>query len=140
MPGIVSIVADPLTGSAGLPAMVYAPSQTPVTISATGAAATVAATIPAVAAKTNYLTGFEITAAGATAASVVSLSVTGLLGGTVTYTYAAVAGVTLGCVPLVVQFNPPLPASAVNTAIVVSLPSLGTGNTVANVVSHGFYQ
>jgi hypothetical protein len=39
-----------------------------------------------------------------------------------------------------VNFNPPIPAASVNTAIVVTLPSLGAGNTNAAVVTHGFQQ
>lgn len=38
----------------------------------------------------------------------------------------------------VVTFNPPLASSAKNTNIVVSVPSLGTGNTNSTVVAHGF--
>jgi hypothetical protein len=49
------------------------------------------------------------------------------MGGTLTYTYVSVAGVTLGNTPLVVDFAPCLPASALNTAILVTLPALGAG-------------
>jgi hypothetical protein len=100
--------------------------------------ASAAATIPAVAAKMNYLTGFEITSGGATAASLVSATVAGLAGGTATYTYGCVAGATSPNAPLNVTFDIPLPAAAVNTAIVVTLPALGAGNTNATVVAHGY--
>ncbi|WP_283807294.1 hypothetical protein [Bradyrhizobium sp. Tv2a-2] len=40
--------------------------------------------------------------------------------------------------PLDVQFNPPLPASAANTAITVSCPSLGSGNTNNSVNVYGY--
>jgi hypothetical protein len=96
------------------------------------------ATIPAAAAKTGYLTGFEITGAGATAGAVVLATITGLLGGTATYAVVVPAGITTSITPLTVEFGPPLPASAVNTAIVVSLPALGLGNTNAATVAHGF--
>jgi hypothetical protein len=33
----------------------------------------------------------------------------------------------------------PVPATAVNTAIVVTVPSLGAGNTNAAVTAFGFY-
>jgi hypothetical protein len=66
------------------------------------------------------------------------VTVTGLLGGTLTYTYTAAAGVLVANQPLIVEFNPPLPASAVNTNIVVSCPSLGAGNTNNTVNAHGF--
>ena len=100
--------------------------------------ATATATIPAAAAKLGYITGFEVTGGGATAGSVVSLTITGLLGGTATYSVAVPTGAILGLTPLIVEFLQPLPASAVNTAIVVSLPALGAGNTNAAVVAHGF--
>lgn len=117
----------------------YSSGITPVTAaSGNVAAAAATATIAAVAARTNYLTGFEITSSGATGASVVVATITGLLGGTASYVYTCVAGVTLANAPLVVTFNPPLVASAVNTAIAVSLPSLGAGNTNAAVVAHGY--
>lgn len=100
--------------------------------------AVAAATLVAVAGKTAYLTGFEVTGAGATAGLPVSVTVTGLLGGTLTFTYAAAAGVLVANQPLIIQFPIPLPASAVNTNIVVSCPALGAGNTNNTVSAHGF--
>lgn len=96
------------------------------------------ATLAAAAGKTTYLSGFAITAAGATAAGVVLVTVAGLLGGTATYVFAVPAGASIGATPLAVTFPSPIPASAVNTAIVVTLPALGTGNTNAAVVATGF--
>ena len=96
------------------------------------------ATLNAVANKTAYLTGFEVTGSGATAALPVSVTITGLLGGTLTYTYVAAAGALAANAPLIVEFNPPLPASAQNTNIVVSCPALGAGNTNNSVNVHGF--
>jgi hypothetical protein len=85
-----------------------------------------------------YLSVFEFTGAGATAASVVALTITGVIGGTMTYNIAVPAGATIGIPPLVVEFNPPLQAAALNTPIVVSVPSLGAGNTNSAVVAHGY--
>lgn len=96
------------------------------------------ATLAAVAAKTNYLSGFIVTGAGATAASVVALTITGLLGGTRTQNIVVPAGVTTSIIPLTPSFVPPLPASAVNTAIVVSAAAFGAGNTNAAVMAYGF--
>lgn len=98
------------------------------------------ATLAAAAGLTNYLSGFEITGSGATGALVVNVTVTGLLGGTQTHVFTAPAGAAVGATPLVVRYNPPIPASDVNTAIVVTLPALGAGNTNACVVAHGFRQ
>lgn len=83
------------------------------------------------------VTGVEITAAGATGASVVTATVTGLLGGTMSYTVAVPAGVTAAINPIAVPFNPPLDGIA-GSAIVLTLPALGAGNTNAAVVIHGY--
>lgn len=95
-------------------------------------------TLAAIAAKTTYISGFEVTGGGATAGALVLVTVSGLVGGPATYTVAVATGATVGNAPLVVAFNPPLPASALNTAIVVSVPALGVGSTNSSVVAHGF--
>jgi hypothetical protein len=99
--------------------------------------ASAAATLAAVAAKTNFITGLEITFSGATAASVVLATVTGLLGGTQTFVVAVPAGAAVGGVPLAIRFSPPHPASAANVAITATLPALGAGNTNACVNVRG---
>lgn len=100
--------------------------------------ASAAATLAASLQQFNYLMGFEITAGGATAGACVNATVTGLLGGTQTYVFCTPTGATLGATPLVVEFAPPLPSAAFNTAIVVTLPALGAGNTNAAVSIHGY--
>lgn len=100
--------------------------------------ATASASVAASVQNSTYLTGFEVTAGGATVGACVNLTITGLLGGTATYVVCAPAGVTAMAQPLVVQFNPRLRSSAINTAITVSLPALGTGNTNASVNVHGY--
>lgn len=101
------------------------------------AAAVATATLAGVAGKTTYITGFELTGAGATGASVITGTVSGI-GTTMSYDIAVPVGATVGITPLVVAFSRPIPASAVNTAIVVSFPSFGAGNTNACVSAHGF--
>jgi hypothetical protein len=119
----------------------YASTQTFVSASSGNQAdADAVATLPAVADKTNYLTGLDITAAGATAASVVSPTISGILGGTRTMTFAVPAGADLAAPPLVLAFDPPLQAAAADTAITVTLPALGAGNLNATVNAQGFYQ
>lgn len=93
--------------------------------------ASAAAALTAVALKTNYVTGVEFTFSGATAASVVVATITGLLGGTQSFVVAVPAGATLGGTPLLLKFDPSHPASAVNTAITATLPALGAGNAHA---------
>lgn len=102
------------------------------------AAAAATATLPGVPNKVTQIAGFQITAAGATAASVVVATVTGLAAGTLSYVIPVPAGAAVGVAPLNVTFDPPLPAAAPNTAIVVTLPSLGAGNTNAAVSANGF--
>lgn len=104
------------------------------------AAATATATLAAVANKTAYLTGFIITSAGATGALVVNPTITGVIGGTMTFVYTTVAGAAVGNAPLIVSFPVPVTASAVNTAIVVSMPTLGAGNLNAAIVATGYYK
>jgi len=116
------------------------PVGTPIQASSGNVAnAAAAAVLPARANATAYLAGFQITAGGATAAALVVATVTGLLGGTKSYVFAAPAGATAGATPLAVNFDPPLPASAQNQAITVTLPALGAGNTNAVAEANGFY-
>lgn len=113
---------------------------TDVTISSAAAAAANNVTLPGVAGRTTYLSGFEITGAGATAASVIAVTVTGTVSGTLNYALAVPAGAAVGVTPLLVEFARPIPASAPNTAIVVNVPSFGAGNTNAAVTAHGYQQ
>jgi hypothetical protein len=100
--------------------------------------ASAVATLAAAAGKRTFISGLIMQGGGATAASLVSPTITGLLGGTMTLTYGAVAGVTLKNNDIHITFNPPLPASADNTAIVATLPALGAGNTNASCTAWGF--
>lgn len=102
------------------------------------AAGVAAATLAAATGKVTYICGFAITSAGSTGAAVVSPTVTNIITGTMTFTYASVAGVTLGNQSLIVPFSPCMPATAPNTTIVVSLPSLGAGNTNSSVNAWGY--
>ena len=102
------------------------------------AAATATATLPALPGRLNRLCTYQVTSAGSTAAAVVTGTITGVVGGTISFTYTTVAGATLANLPLAVIFEPCLPATAVNTAIVLSLPSLGAGNTNTTVTAQGF--
>ena len=85
-----------------------------------------------------FCSGFEITCGGATAGSIQTATVTGLLGGTLNYTVAVPGGVTQGAYPLVIDFPTALPSVDTATDIVVSMPAAGSGNTGASVVVHGY--
>src|SRR5947199_10754288 len=67
---------------------------TPQVNGASGAAQQNVATLPATAGKTQYLEGFDITGGGATAASVIEVSVAGLSGGTLKFELNILAGAT----------------------------------------------
>lgn len=106
--------------------------------SAVVANAAAVATLDSDAGRTTYITGFEVTGGGATSGLLVDVTVAGLIGGTITYVYAAAVGALVANTPLLVNFSPPLPASAPDTDIVVTVPALGAGNTKCAVVAHGF--
>lgn len=120
-------------------AYIYATTTPLIAGSGNVANASAAATLTGTSTTTVYLAGFEVTGSGSTAALPVTVTVAGLLGGTRSYTYGFAAGALVGNVPLIVTFDPPLPASAINTAIVVTCPAGGAGNTNNTVVAHGFY-
>lgn len=94
-------------------------------------AAAVAA-LAAAAGVTNFVDGFAITAAGATAAAVVTATLTD---GTTTFSFTFVfpGGATTQATPLIVNFAEPIPASGPNTAWTLTLPAGGLGNTNAAV-------
>lgn len=125
----------------GVKTSVYPAAATAITAaSGNVAAGNAVATLAAAAGKTTFICGFTLTSAGSTGAAVVSPTVAGTINGTLTYTYTSIAGATLANAPLQNNFTPCLPASAANTAIVVTLPSLGAGNTNATAVAWGFQQ
>lgn len=119
----------------------YAPidAATDVTASGTGAAAIVTATIPAVAGKTAYVTGFAVTGGGATAAAIVTAVLSGTISGSLSYVIGVPAGATTTIPTLHLNFSKGVPASAVNTAIVLTVPSFGAGNTNVAVAIRGYY-
>lgn len=119
--------------------MGYPPGATPLAVSSGNkAAAVAAATLSSAAGKTAYITGFTVSGSGATGGLPVIVTVTGILGGTLSYIYTAAVGVLLPNQPLSVQFPVPVPASAAGVDIVVSCPSLGTGSTNNAVSATGF--
>jgi hypothetical protein len=87
---------------------------------------------------TNWVTGFEITNGGATAGNCVTATVTGLVGGTESYTVCAPTGAAVAATPLLVQYTSPVPASGPGVPISVSVPALGAGNTNTTVNLHGY--
>lgn len=123
---VVAITADP---NGNVP--------TDLVVAAQVAAAANNQTLAGVAGKTTYISGFHVDGLGATGASTITVTITGI-GTTLSYTLSIPAGATVAITRLVVEFARPIPASAPNTAIVVNVPSFGAGNTVAQAGAHGF--
>ena len=103
-----------------------------------GAATALNTSLPAVVGRTNYICGFIVTGGGATAASVITVSMSGPAV-TSGYRIAIPAGATLGIVPLVVTFGDNgIAAAGTNTAISIAVASFGVGNTDAAVTIWGY--
>lgn len=118
----------------------YPCGATPITASATGTTAAVVATLPGVAGKLTYICGFSYQGSDATAAQAGILVISGTISGSLNYAYPTLAlGATVPQPPPAGdEYIPCIPASAVNTAIVVTSPALGSGATVATVAAWGF--
>lgn len=96
------------------------------------------ATLPAASNKRNYVTGFDITGSGSTLGSVVTATLSGLVGGDVDYVVACPSGVLAAVIPVVVEFRPPIPAAAEGQAVTLTLPALGVGSQKVSVILHGY--
>lgn len=97
------------------------------------------ATLAAASGKTTCIIGFDITGTGATVGLPVVITVAGLIGGSMTFTHAAVAGALLPNNMMSIRFpDGGIPANAVNTAITVTCPALGAGNTNNVVNAYGY--
>jgi hypothetical protein len=118
------------------------PAVTQQVVSAAGAAQSNAATLTGAAGRVTYLEGFDVTGGGATGASIVEISTTGLANN-LKFEMNVAAGATAAVNAqggLFIRFPTPIPSSATNTNIVVTLPSLGSGNTNASITVYGFTQ
>ena len=98
----------------------------------------VTATMAAVAAKTNFITGVIVTTQGGSAAAAGTLTLGGLIGGSsIVFELGANA---LYPVQFVLTFPEPIPASAVNTAITAAVSALGANTGAVSAVLLGFNQ
>jgi len=95
-------------------------------------------TIPATVGQDSYCTGFVITGLGATAASGVTATLSGTSATALNFVVAVPVGVTTGITPLMVVFGEPLQSTSQNTAIVLTVPSFGAGNTLAAATLLGY--
>jgi hypothetical protein len=113
----------------------YPIGAVPIAVSATGTTLATAATLPAAPGQTTYICGFSIRAV-ATANAAGNATVTGTLGGTLNFTHFIPA---LSTAAAAAPLEPPLgsfclPASAINTAIVVTSAAAGSGGVVSVTV------
>jgi|SRR6185369_9371148 len=100
--------------------------------------ASAVATLTPSATTTAYLTGFDIDGSGAAAGAAVTVTVSGLLGVTRSFTYVFATGAAVTNAPYVKRFAPALQASAINTPIVVTCPASGAGGTNLTVNAYGY--
>lgn len=134
---ITEVLATPSGGVGVAPGSGKGTVPIELEVGASVAAAANNQTLLAVAAKRTYITGFFVDGLGATAASVITVTITGLTN-TLSFTFAVVLGAALQDTPLRVNFPRPIPASADNTPIVVNVPSYGLGNTQGLAGAYGF--
>lgn len=117
----------------------YPPNAVPITANAVGTTGAVAATLAAASGKFTWITGFVVVLSNPTAAASVTITVSGVTTNIVlSPNVLAAAATTLQPPPIVVTLPLPVPSSAVNTAIVVTLSALGAGAPSASVSAFGY--
>jgi hypothetical protein len=116
----------------------YPPGATPVQASSTDEAdASAVATLPAAAGLTTWITHFRCTGTGATAAAAADITVGGPTNSEI-YVFLFASGATAADTPVDVTYSPPIPASAPDTAITVTLGAGGSGAAHAACAAEGF--
>lgn len=116
------------------------PGYNPIAVGSTASSAAMTATLTTQTGKMTYCTGFDVGGGGATANTQVQITLAGLQAGTLTFAMNVLStvGVAVNAAGgLSVRFPDPLPASAIGTAIVISVPSYGAGNTLSSVNLYG---
>jgi hypothetical protein len=133
--GVVTTLKSTDTGGVHVPHVnvdgqsQYPAAAVPITASATGTTLATAATLAAGATTTTYICGFSVRA-NATAAATANSTVAGTITGTLNFTqWTAPLASGIGLTEQ--QFYPCVPASAVNTTIVVTSAAPGAGGTVS---------
>jgi hypothetical protein len=137
-----ALLAALLVSTAAFAQSIYPPGSIPFTATASGTTGVVTASIAAQASKTAVICGFYYSGTNATAAQTGSVTVVGVVGGTMSFGYPTLAlGATIPTtIPIDEAFLPCIPATSVNVAITVNGPALGAGATLATVTAWGFYQ
>lgn len=120
----------------------YPAGAIPISASATGTTGAIAATLAASTTKRTFICGFSYTGTNPTAATATSVTVTGVVTGTLSFGYPTLAaGATVPHPGVLAQyFFPCIPSSAINTAIAVNGPALGAGATLVTAAAWGYQQ
>lgn len=111
----------------------YPNAATAITGNGAGTTGAVVGTLAGAASKTTYICGFDVSIIGGTASGTITIA--GTVGSSMVYNFTAAANAAT----LSRQFNPCVPASAVNTPITVTTGAF-TGATGNNVNSYGYQQ
>jgi hypothetical protein len=102
----------------------------------------ITASLAATTGKVNYIEGFDVTYSGTTTATNFCVTVTGTTN-TLNYSNVCLAGANAAGNAqggIFIRFPTPIPASATNTAITVTVPDLGSGNANVSATIYGFQQ
>jgi hypothetical protein len=102
---------------------------------AAAANAAAVATLPGTAGKTTYLTGLIIVCGIAAAGAALAVTIAGVLGGTWTFD---IESTTTSSAILSKDFGQPVPASAVNTSIVGTIPASGAAGPAIGITLVGY--
>lgn len=124
------LFVSPATGASFTAGSQYPSGAVPLTATATGTTAATVATLAGTAGKTTFICGFTISADATTALAGAAV-VSGTISGSLNYIQNVGAATAAGV--LTQTFNPCIPASAANTAIVITSAAAGiAGNTSVN--------
>lgn len=116
-------------------------SQTPQQATSSGGNAQQVVSITAGAGLFAFLTSLRITGLGATAATVVTATLTGLQGGTISYPVTVPTGATVAITPVTDTFGTRGgQAAATGGTISLTLPAFGAGNTLEMASITGYVQ
>lgn len=121
-----------------LPGSDYPAGATPIVGSATTTSNTsLVGTLAAASGKTTYIAGFDMTASGSTAPDTRTLVIAGV-GTTLNYIFGFTTGNPAISTPMSMRFPRPIPASATNTAITVTMPLMPVGVDNAALTVYGY--
>lgn len=115
----------------------YPPNAIPVLGFAQGTNSIVTAILPATNGKTTYITGFTISAGGATTAAIVTVTIFSVHTMFV-YVFGVAAGATIASPNLDIRFPQPVPGAGINQQITVTVGAMGVGNTISCANVYGY--